>query len=648
MGPAARVRDRPGAGDQRIESRVRTEFDRRRRGARHEERLRRGRRVGRGGGRILRPPLGDAGIRRPRFGPRVLRRRRPARGWRLARSLAGTHPPRLRRPGLAVGAGRRRARPRRRAQRADRQRSSARGPARAAARGGLHLPGPHRQPRARRRGAPRLPAARRRDAGRRRLPAALRALHRQRRPRRIFLVRCLHRAASGFTPPPNAQCFGATPGEAGVEGDPVVLVDDHGGAITALDAPIDAVFNATDTRTLASGASAQLTWLRGAAGRHDAFIAGASVDAADTRYRSGTEVAALQADRGVTGLGIDIGNPEFNVGLRSRSRVAGLYASATLSPAPALHLTAALRWNAARLRLRDQLGTALDGTHHYSRLNATAGFVWTAAPALDAYASYATNSRVPSPAELSCADPARACRFPNAFLADPPLRDVRVRTVEAGVRGRAAIAGTTLEYSAAAFVTRARDDIVFIAAGPITGSGYFDTVDASRRRGLEASVDARGQRFAAYAAYAFIDATFGATLAILAPDNPGADADGLVHVRPGNRMPSIPRHTFKAGIRYAATARLTLGTGMVATSNRYLRGDEANLGRPIGGHLTLDASAVVNAGGIEWYARVENLGNARYASFGLYGDPTAAGLQSPRFLSPGAPRTFLVGLRIRR
>lgn len=451
----------------------------------------------------------------------------------------------------------------------------------------------------------------------------------------------------GFTPPGGAQCFGAEIVDDVVEGEPVVLLDERGDAITGL-ADLDAVLNATRTTTRGSGASAQLGWRAAAGARSSVLIAGASLDAADTTYRSGTQLATLRDDRGVAGLGTGIGNAEFNVALRSHGRLASLYASETYSPAARLHLTFALRWNTATLRLVDRIGTSLDGEHRYARLNPAFGIAWNATPALTAYASYTRNNRVPTPAELSCADPARACRFPNAFLSDPPLADVRVRTVEAGVRGRTVARDRALEYSVAAYTTHSRDDIVFISAGAIVGTGYFDNVAATRRQGFEASVSARGRRLAWQASYALVDATYQSPLAIRSPDNPGADAGGEIHVRPGDRLPSIPRHSLKAGIAFDATAALTLGAEVAGTSSRYLRGDEANLGKPLGGYLRCDASARYRRGRIEWYARVDNVFDARYDTFGVYADPADLGFGSPRFISPGAPRTFVLGLRARR
>ena len=453
----------------------------------------------------------------------------------------------------------------------------------------------------------------------------------------------------GFVAPAGSLCFGAEieedDGEIDVEGTPTVLVGTDGAPAGGLAEEPDSVFNRTRTVSEGWGANAEAVVRSSVAGLENVLIAGAALDGARTRYSSGSDLGILGPDRGVESLDVAIGNEEFNVGLRTRSRTASIYASDTLSLGERLHVTAAVRWSRAELRLRDQIGTALDGDHVYSRVNPALGAAWNATRWLTAYASYAQNNRIPTPAELSCADPERPCRFPNAFLADPPLEDVKARTVEAGARGRLKGQGWVVDYSLAAFTTRSADDIIFLSAGPIVGTGYFDNVERTRRAGIEASIAGTAGPLSWYLSYALVNATFQSALTIQAPDNPAANEDGEIAVRPGNRIPVIPKHGLKAGAQYAVTGRLTVGAEMIASSKRYLRGDEANLQAPINGFAIANASASYRLGAFELFGRVENLLNAEYESFGLYGEADELGFENPRFLSPGSPRTFLVGLR---
>ncbi len=436
-----------------------------------------------------------------------------------------------------------------------------------------------------------------------------------------------------------ALCF-----EEGEELEPVVGAD--GRPVTGLDDEPDAVFNRTRTVTDGQGASLQAVQTGRVGGMDNILTLGASLDHARTRYGSGTELGELDDTRGVESLGIAIGNDEFNVGLKTRSLILGAQLSETLSLTQDLHLTGALRLTHADLRLRDQLGDDLDGDHSYTALNPGLGLAWNPAAGTTLYAAVNESNRIPTPAELSCADPERPCRFPNAFLADPPLDDVRSRTWEAGARGR--INGDALNWSVAAFRTDNRDDIIFISAGPIIGTGYFDNVGRTRRQGLEAGLSGRAGPVDWFVDYALVRATFRTALTIQAPDNPEADAEGEIAVKRGDRIPGLPLHSLKIGADLTVTDALTLGGEMQWSSSRYLRGDEANLTDPIAGYALFNLSAryrVTDAIGVT--ARVENVFDKDYASFGLYGEADELGFDDPRFLSPGAPRRFTLGMTAR-
>jgi hypothetical protein len=114
---------------------------------------------------------------------------------------------------------------------------------------------------------------------------------------------------------------------------------------------------------------------------------------------------------------------------------------------------------------------------------------------VNAYGSYSESSRAPTPIELSCneavfelaqqiaiehgEDPDDVdfeCRLPNAFLADPPLKQVVARSIESGLRGRLA---ERVDYHVGVFRTENHDDIIFQTTGRSTG--LFANVDQTRR-----------------------------------------------------------------------------------------------------------------------------------------------------------------------
>src|SRR5262249_5903599 len=119
------------------------------------------------------------------------------------------------------------------------------------------------------------------------------------------------------------------------------------------------------------------------------------------------------------------------------TRTYSLYFTDTLSVTPELALTLSGRYDHTDVQTRDRSGLvpALTGTHGYARFNPSAGLTYRLRRGLGTYLSYGESARVPTPVELTCADPSAPCRLPNAFLADPQLAEVVARDVEAGMRG---------------------------------------------------------------------------------------------------------------------------------------------------------------------------------------------------------------------
>src|SRR5207302_4890568 len=115
-----------------------------------------------------------------------------------------------------------------------------------------------------------------------------------------------------------------------------------------------------------------------------------------------------------------------------------LYFIDQLSPAQSWTLTLAGRYNIARVLLQDRSGLRpeLDGDHTFRRFNPALGVNWNPHPAVTWFASFNQGVRLPAPVALTCADPNAPCALPNQFLADPELKPVLARTVEAGARLR--------------------------------------------------------------------------------------------------------------------------------------------------------------------------------------------------------------------
>ena len=420
--------------------------------------------------------------------------------------------------------------------------------------------------------------------------------------------------------------------------------DADGGALTA-DQRLDATINRTRTAQRSRGFAAQARWRPDGAGqmRHR-WLVGASVDASSIDFSSNTELGWLDETRQAVSSGVFLADTFTD--LVAELVYSAVYVASTLSLSRKTRLNVGARYNRAAVTLRDGLGTALDGDHRFSRVNPTLGVDYRATPALSLYASYSESNRAPSPVELTCADENDPCRLPNAFLADPPLKQVVARTVEAGLRGSTG----AVDWRFAAFATRSDDDILFISAGRLTSDGYFDNVGATLRRGVELSLAGAG-RLRWFLRYALLDATFRDPFSVPSANHPNAER-GRIRVPAGARLPLIPRHQLKVGIGAELSPRLGIDAELIHASAQHLRGDEANLTTP------LDGYAVVNLRldyavrpWISVFAKGDNVLNRRYATFGAFGEADEVlgdEFDNPRFATPAPPRAGWLGIEVRR
>ena len=382
-------------------------------------------------------------------------------------------------------------------------------------------------------------------------------------------------------------------------------------------------------------------------GRGNALNLGFALTSARIRFASSTELGALDETRQAIPGGVFVGDAfiELNARLETQS----LYIADVLELTPNLRLAAAARYNRASVKLRDALGTRLSGDHRFRRVNPSLRLDYAHGPRLALYAGYGESNRAPSPVELTCADEDAPCRLPNAFVADPPLKQVAVRTWEMGASGDVG----AMRWRLAAFRARNQDDILFISAGSLASEGYFDNVGATERRGVELSLngEAVAGRLRWFVHCTKLSATFEEAFAVASVNHPNA-ADGEIAVRPGDRLPLVPERLLKAGLEFRATARLEVAVDVFYAASSHLRGDEANLTPAIPGHRVVNARvdyAVSSATTL--FANVDNALDEEYATFGVFGEADEVlgeDFGGPRFLTPAAPRGIWVGLEVRR
>lgn len=404
----------------------------------------------------------------------------------------------------------------------------------------------------------------------------------------------------------------------------------------------NATNNTSQTRQGGYGAALQTTFTNPLANRENQFIAGASFDSGGALFNSETELASLTPNRGTVGSGIF--ESESFVDVEVAVQNIGIYATNTFSITPQLGLTLSGRYNRTEIALRDQIGVELNGDHTFDRFNPAAGLTYQFHNALAFYGSYSESSRVPTPVELTCADPEAPCRLPNAFVADPPLDQVITKTWETGLRGRL----WRVDWNADFFRATSFDDLIFISSGALTNEGYFQNVAQTLRHGVELSIGGTlFDRLHGLLNYTFISATFETDLAVSSPNHPEARG-GEIDVEAGDRIPGVPQHNLKADITLTVTEALSLGTNILINSSQVFRGDEGNLIDQIPGYSIVNLRARYTLWNhLSIFAKVNNLFDETYETFGLFGEADEVlgdDFEDSRFLSPGAPRAAWIGL----
>jgi outer membrane receptor protein involved in Fe transport len=428
-----------------------------------------------------------------------------------------------------------------------------------------------------------------------------------------------------------------------------LLIDSFGTTVPAASRTFYGVLNTSRTRTDAAGTLTQLVDRRDLGGSENVLTVGFSYDASRTRFGSSSELGALTTERQVMGLGPIIAQPDGSiapVSLVADTSYAGLFASEHLPITSKLAAELGMRWNQAVTTLHDQLGTALNGKHVYRRLNPGLQLNWRASSKVELRAGVSQSNRAPAPAELACASASDPCSLTNFFIADPPLKQVVTTSLELGGRGKIG----PLKWIVTAYRSTNANDIQFVASA-VRGRAFFQNVGETRRQGIEATLSWNRGPLEARAGYAFTNATFRRPLLVNSPDNPAADANGQIMVQPGDRLPGVPRQ--RALISADYTGRTwSLGGDVQVASGQYFFGDEANLDRSTAGYVLANLRGSVRlCGPLQLFGEIRNLFDRHYATYGAYSATSqipiveAPGASDPRSLTPGAPRTFLLGVK---
>jgi outer membrane receptor protein involved in Fe transport len=440
------------------------------------------------------------------------------------------------------------------------------------------------------------------------------------------------------------------------------------------------------------GVSGQGTW-RDVFRSGNRLTVGAGYDGGRSSFSQSTQLGYLNPDRSLTGLdafadgetgGNVDGEPLDNrVNLDGHVNTASIFASDVLAIRDTWTVTMSARFNRNSITNFDRLNPgggagSLEGHHVYSRLNPAAGITYNPTRDLNLYFGYSEGSRAPTSIELGCADPSQPCKLPNAMAGDPPLDQVVTRTVEAGVRGYRG----PLNWTAGFFHADNSDDIIFVASEQ-TGFGYFKNFGKTRRQGIELGLNARKGRVSGGAGYTLLDATFQSKETVSGTGNSTNDAasagvkgvEGTIDIAPGDRLPLMPRHMFKAYADVTVSSKIGIDVDLIAASGVLARGNENAAHQPDGtyylGPGSTPAYGIVNVGArydfnkwLQLIAQINNIFDTQYytaaqlqaTGFTSSGNfiarpfPAVAGqfpVQQATFYAPGAPTMYWVGTRVK-
>jgi iron complex outermembrane receptor protein len=422
--------------------------------------------------------------------------------------------------------------------------------------------------------------------------------------------------------------------------------------------------NKTDTNSF--GGSGQMASSDKVLGHDNHFVVGFSLDHGNTRFSGNSELGTIDQNLFVTGTGVFIDQPAADitpVNLRALNTYAGVYVTDTFDITQRLSVTAGGRFNFAQINLQDQTGTnpLLNSSNQFQRFNPVIGATYKISPNVTAYGGYSEANRAPTPLELGCSDPTHPCMIDNFLISDPPLKQVVARTIEAGLRGNfGANDRERLTWGFGVFHTENTDDILNVASADVPMFGFFQNGGKTLRQGIEAKVNYRHDSWNAYANYTFVDATYRGAITLSSANNPVADpVTGTIQVLPGDHIPGIPAHRFKAGAEYNITDRWKVGADLNVVGSQWLIHDDSNQNPKV------PAYWVVNLHGsyridktFEVFGLINNVFNQHYYAAGTFfdiggfnsntfGNPNLLVLNDPRTFLPGMPLAAYAGVRAR-
>jgi outer membrane receptor protein involved in Fe transport len=424
-------------------------------------------------------------------------------------------------------------------------------------------------------------------------------------------------------------------------------VQKYGGVKGALAAQgILGVLNGANTNQTSSGLSLNLTKVLDS---HQLTL-GSSLDVNISSYAATVDSDCLvDSSRGVnTPCNIDTAPAS---GVRGQSAFVGMYGADNIKLGPSTQLNIAARFNHASVHstITDQNQERI----YFNSLNPSIGMVHQLDNSINVFGNWGQSNRVPTVIEMGCADSANPCNLPTGLQADPPLKQVVSQTFEGGVRWRR---NSNDSISMSWYRTTNKDDILFYSTTP--GLGFFKNFDKTRYQGVDLSTSHSWGPWQLNTTYSYLHATYEASAQLAA-------AGRVMSITPGMRLPGLPEHHLKVHLNWQANDQWNLGATVDHTTSIVSQGNEDGLigiqnstiigNADVKGYNLLHFKANYQVDkGLSFFGKINNVLNTRYETYGLLHqnnfnpDGTLLNSANPtlaNFIAPGAPRTFLMGMR---
>lgn len=384
----------------------------------------------------------------------------------------------------------------------------------------------------------------------------------------------------------------------------------HGGGVIAFDRRYE-------------GADARLRWAFGGVD----LVTGASLE----RQRD--------ARKGFNNYTGTVANPVLGVtgALRrdetNRAETRDVYAQAEIALADALSATAGVRSGRVKLSADDAFLANGDdsGRLAFSYTNPVLGLRWQAGPGLNVYASLARGFESPTLGEL-------AYRVDGTGGFNTALQPQTSRQAEIGAKWRGQGAWSGLQLDATLFQVETENEIG--VASNAGGRSAFQNVGRTQRKGVELGLGWRiSPAWRTQLALGVLDATYRDSFLVCAAVPCNAPT---LRVPAGGRIAGAPRGNGFAEVVWSDATWGEWGLeartlGSVAVNDR---NTDFAAGYTLGALRWSKTHAIGGDLRMGWLIRVDNLFDRAHAGSVIVNDANG------RFFEPGAPRAFLVALRL--